>query len=61
MKFYAGLKGKLDDSFEAEFTQMLQDLGIPHKRHEFPTNLSGGWQIIFIFYFFAFEVCFFFF
>jgi len=42
MKFYAGLKGKLDSSFEQEFTTMITDLGIPHKRHEFPKNLSGG-------------------
>jgi ABC-type multidrug transport system ATPase subunit len=42
MQFYAGLKGKWDGSFEAEFLQMITDLGIPHKRHEFPKNLSGG-------------------
>ncbi len=42
MQFYAGLKGKYNASFEAEFIQMISDLGIPHKRYEFPKNLSGG-------------------
>jgi len=42
MQFYASLKGKLDESFQAEMLQLLNDLGIPHKRHEFPNNLSGG-------------------
>jgi ATP-binding cassette subfamily A (ABC1) protein 2 len=41
MLFYAGLKGKADIMVE-EMDQMLFDLGIPHKKNEFPNNLSGG-------------------
>ena len=41
LKFYSGLKGKDKTSVE-EMDKMLQDLGIPHKRHDFPSSLSGG-------------------
>lgn len=41
LKFYAGLKGK-GHVLKVEMDPMLFDLGIPHKKKEFPENLSGG-------------------
>jgi len=41
LQFYATLKGKAKLG-KTEMDQMLIDLGIPHKKNEFPKNLSGG-------------------
>ncbi|KAM4606531.1 retinal-specific phospholipid-transporting ATPase ABCA4-like [Polymixia lowei] len=42
--FYSLLKGRPIAQAEEEVENMLQDLGLPHKRHEEAQNLSGGMQ-----------------
>ena len=42
--FYARLKGQKSSGVRDQTDQMVQDLGIPHKRHEMSKNLSGGMQ-----------------
>ncbi|XP_015230454.1 PREDICTED: retinal-specific ATP-binding cassette transporter-like [Cyprinodon variegatus] len=42
--FYALLKGRPLAEAEEEVENMLQDLGLPHKRDELTQNLSGGMQ-----------------
>ncbi|XP_056155293.1 retinal-specific phospholipid-transporting ATPase ABCA4-like [Lampris incognitus] len=42
--FYSLLKGRPIAEAEQEAENMLQDLGLPHKRHELVQNLSGGMQ-----------------
>ncbi|XP_033842111.2 retinal-specific phospholipid-transporting ATPase ABCA4a [Periophthalmus magnuspinnatus] len=42
--FYSLLKGRPVAEAEEEVENMLQDLGLPHKRHELTQNLSGGMQ-----------------
>uniref|UniRef100_A0A3B3VDY7 P-type phospholipid transporter n=1 Tax=Poecilia latipinna TaxID=48699 RepID=A0A3B3VDY7_9TELE len=42
--FYALLKGRPITEAEEEVENMLQDLGLPHKRDELTQNLSGGMQ-----------------
>lgn len=39
--FYSLLKGRPIAEAEEEVENMLEDLGLPHKRHEFSQNLSG--------------------
>ncbi|CAG7785272.1 unnamed protein product, partial [Allacma fusca] len=40
--FFSGLKGKKQRVTETELNMILNDLGIPGKRNEFPISLSGG-------------------
>ncbi|XP_077309012.1 retinal-specific phospholipid-transporting ATPase ABCA4 isoform X1 [Lithobates pipiens] len=42
--FYAQLKGRSRRQAERELETMLEDMGIPQKRHEEAQNLSGGMQ-----------------
>ncbi|XP_034561698.1 retinal-specific phospholipid-transporting ATPase ABCA4a [Notolabrus celidotus] len=42
--FYSLLKGRPLAEAEEEVENMLQDLGLPHKRDELTQNLSGGMQ-----------------
>ncbi|CAL9697713.1 unnamed protein product [Knipowitschia caucasica] len=42
--FYALLKGRPIAEAEEEVENMLQELGLPHKRDELTQNLSGGMQ-----------------
>jgi len=42
--FYARLKGQQASEVSLQTDHMVQDLGIPHKRHEMSKNLSGGMQ-----------------
>ncbi|XP_036935186.1 retinal-specific phospholipid-transporting ATPase ABCA4a isoform X1 [Acanthopagrus latus] len=42
--FYSLLKGRPIAEAEEEVENMLQDLGLPHKRAELTQNLSGGMQ-----------------
>jgi len=42
--FYARLKGQKSSDVRAQTDQMVQDLGLPHKRNEMSKNLSGGMQ-----------------
>ncbi|XP_028288502.1 retinal-specific phospholipid-transporting ATPase ABCA4a [Parambassis ranga] len=42
--FYSLLKGRPKPEAEEEVENMLQDLGLPHKRDELTQNLSGGMQ-----------------
>ncbi|XP_051267124.1 retinal-specific phospholipid-transporting ATPase ABCA4a isoform X1 [Dicentrarchus labrax] len=42
--FYSLLKGRPIAEAEEEVENMLQDLGLPHKRDEMTQNLSGGMQ-----------------
>uniref|UniRef100_A0A673CGE8 ATP-binding cassette, sub-family A (ABC1), member 4a n=1 Tax=Sphaeramia orbicularis TaxID=375764 RepID=A0A673CGE8_9TELE len=42
--FYSLLKGRPIAEAEEEAENMLQDLGLPHKRDELTQNLSGGMQ-----------------
>ncbi|XP_072275957.1 retinal-specific phospholipid-transporting ATPase ABCA4 isoform X2 [Pyxicephalus adspersus] len=42
--FYAQLKGRSRRQAERELETMLDDIGIPQKRHEEAQNLSGGMQ-----------------
>ncbi|XP_072306658.1 retinal-specific phospholipid-transporting ATPase ABCA4-like isoform X1 [Eucyclogobius newberryi] len=42
--FYALLKGRPIAEAEEEVENMLQDIGLPHKRDELTQNLSGGMQ-----------------
>ncbi|XP_008296944.1 retinal-specific ATP-binding cassette transporter-like [Stegastes partitus] len=42
--FYSLLKGRPIAEAEEEVENMLQDLGLPHKRDELTQNLSGGMQ-----------------
>lgn len=39
--FYSLLKGRPIAEAEEEVENMLEDLGLPHKRNEFSQNLSG--------------------
>ena len=39
--FYARLKGAKESDVQVEMEQMLKDLGLPHKRNERTTSLSG--------------------
>ncbi|KAL8576510.1 hypothetical protein ACOMHN_003068 [Nucella lapillus] len=40
--FYARLKGKPESEVKREMSQMIKDVGLPHKRQEQSRNLSGG-------------------
>ncbi|XP_060560202.1 phospholipid-transporting ATPase ABCA1-like [Ruditapes philippinarum] len=40
--FYARLKGSSSKDVQAEMEQMIKDVGLPHKRKEHSSNLSGG-------------------
>ncbi|XP_045158186.2 phospholipid-transporting ATPase ABCA1-like isoform X2 [Mercenaria mercenaria] len=40
--FYARLKGSPAKEVKAEMEQMIKDVGLPHKRNEHSSNLSGG-------------------
>lgn len=40
--FYSLLKGRLAAAALQEVEDMLEDLGLPHKRSEEVQNLSGG-------------------
>ncbi|KAM6949618.1 phospholipid-transporting ATPase ABCA1 [Aplochiton taeniatus] len=42
--FYARLKGGSKDQVQMEMDQMIEDVGLPHKRKELAKNLSGGMQ-----------------
>ncbi|KAJ0055813.1 hypothetical protein NL108_012856, partial [Boleophthalmus pectinirostris] len=42
--FYARLKGWSKDEVKVEMEQMINDVGLPHKRKELAKNLSGGMQ-----------------
>ncbi|XP_071759857.2 retinal-specific phospholipid-transporting ATPase ABCA4 isoform X1 [Centroberyx gerrardi] len=42
--FYALLKGRTQAEAEQEVEDMLEDLGLPHKRDDEAQNLSGGMQ-----------------
>lgn len=44
LRFYAALKGCKEDEIESEIDQLIKDLGLQHKRDEFPGKLSGGMQ-----------------
>lgn len=39
--FYSVLKGREREEAEQEVENMLQDLGLPHKRYDEAQNLSG--------------------
>ena len=40
--FYARLKGASSSEVKAEMEQMIKDVGLPHKRKEHSSNLSGN-------------------
>uniref|UniRef100_A0A3Q1GH78 P-type phospholipid transporter n=1 Tax=Acanthochromis polyacanthus TaxID=80966 RepID=A0A3Q1GH78_9TELE len=42
--FYARLKGRSRDEVKMEMDQMIEDVGLPHKRKDLAKNLSGGMQ-----------------
>ncbi|GAB6026560.1 ATP-binding cassette sub- A member 1 [Chamberlinius hualienensis] len=44
--FYSQLRGKKRNrkDLEVELNQMIEDIGLPHKRNELSRNLSGGMQ-----------------
>ncbi|KAJ8382923.1 hypothetical protein SKAU_G00037010 [Synaphobranchus kaupii] len=42
--FYARLKGRSSTELKSEMDQMINDVGLPHKRKEKAKNLSGGMQ-----------------
>ncbi|XP_042367934.1 phospholipid-transporting ATPase ABCA1-like [Plectropomus leopardus] len=42
--FYARLKGRSRDEVKIEIDQMIEDVGLPHKRKDLAKNLSGGMQ-----------------
>ncbi|KAL7375204.1 hypothetical protein ABVT39_013723 [Epinephelus coioides] len=42
--FYARLKGRSRDEVKIEMDQMIEDVGLPHKRKDLAKNLSGGMQ-----------------
>ncbi|XP_062412894.1 retinal-specific phospholipid-transporting ATPase ABCA4-like [Sardina pilchardus] len=42
--FYARMKGRSPGEAAQEVESMLEDLGLPHKRHDQAQNLSGGMQ-----------------
>ncbi|XP_074478981.1 phospholipid-transporting ATPase ABCA1 isoform X1 [Sebastes fasciatus] len=42
--FYARLKGRSRDEVKNEMDQMIEDVGLPHKRKALAKNLSGGMQ-----------------
>lgn len=39
--FYARLKGRSRSEVKIEMDQMIEDVGLPHKRKEMAKNLSG--------------------
>ncbi|KAM6235913.1 phospholipid-transporting ATPase ABCA7 [Porphyrio hochstetteri] len=42
--FYGRLKGLSEEQVKMEMEQLIQDMGLPHKRQEQTRNLSGGMQ-----------------
>uniref|UniRef100_UPI00358E46A7 phospholipid-transporting ATPase ABCA1-like n=1 Tax=Myxine glutinosa TaxID=7769 RepID=UPI00358E46A7 len=42
--FYGRLKGCTEDEVKKSMQQILEDVGLPHKRKELSQNLSGGMQ-----------------
>ncbi|XP_053906261.1 phospholipid-transporting ATPase ABCA7 isoform X3 [Cuculus canorus] len=42
--FYGRLKGLSEEEVKVEMEQLIQDMGLPHKRQEQTRNLSGGMQ-----------------
>ncbi|XP_054656668.1 phospholipid-transporting ATPase ABCA1-like isoform X9 [Dunckerocampus dactyliophorus] len=42
--FYARLKGRSATEVKAEMDQMIEEIGLPHKRKDLAKNLSGGMQ-----------------
>uniref|UniRef100_A0A8C4NHY2 ABC transporter domain-containing protein n=1 Tax=Eptatretus burgeri TaxID=7764 RepID=A0A8C4NHY2_EPTBU len=42
--FYGRLKGCTEDEVKRNMQQILEDVGLPHKRKELSQNLSGGMQ-----------------
>ncbi|XP_056103062.1 phospholipid-transporting ATPase ABCA1 isoform X2 [Rhinichthys klamathensis goyatoka] len=42
--FYARLKGRSSKEVKKEIDQMINDVGLPHKRKDLAKNLSGGMQ-----------------
>ena len=42
--FYARLKGQEPEEVMEQSDRMVEDLGIPHKKHEQSSTLSGGMQ-----------------
>uniref|UniRef100_A0AAQ4QFF7 P-type phospholipid transporter n=1 Tax=Gasterosteus aculeatus aculeatus TaxID=481459 RepID=A0AAQ4QFF7_GASAC len=42
--FYARLKGLPEEQVKAEMEQIVNDVGLPHKRHSCTNTLSGGMQ-----------------
>uniref|UniRef100_A0AAQ5X1S9 P-type phospholipid transporter n=1 Tax=Amphiprion ocellaris TaxID=80972 RepID=A0AAQ5X1S9_AMPOC len=42
--FYARLKGRSRAEVKMEMDQMIEDVGLPHKRKDLAKNLSGGMQ-----------------
>lgn len=42
--FYARLKGLPEEQVKGEIEHILQDTGLPHKRHSRTSTLSGGMQ-----------------
>ena len=43
--FYSRLKGMDNESIKREMPGMIQDIGLPHKRHEMAKNLSGWLRV----------------
>lgn len=41
--FYARLKGRSSEEVQKEIDQMINDVGLPHKRKDLAKNLSGVW------------------
>ncbi len=39
--FYARLKGRSGDEVKIEIDQIIEDVGLPHKRKDLSKNLSG--------------------
>ena len=44
--FYARLKGRSKKEVDIEIDQMIQDVGLPHKRKELAKNLSGELRVV---------------
>ncbi|XP_069561182.1 phospholipid-transporting ATPase ABCA1 [Brachyistius frenatus] len=42
--FYARLKGRSRSEVQTEMDQLIEDVGLPHKRKDLAKNLSGGMQ-----------------
>lgn len=53
--FYARMKGLPEEKVKAEMEQIVNDVGLPHKRTSRTSTLSGQFEYFAVFIFFPFS------